>query len=117
MKHLVNATGLAVVGCALTIAAAGAPACADSASERTRSVSREMFRMYASGGAAPHSVKDVGRPRGKQITKHGGSYYNAGRAINSGNFSTVIRSRGSNNSSNSYNTANGGQHIVIHHRR
>lgn len=117
MKYLMKPAGLAVLGCALAVTAAEAPAFAESASsENTRAITREMFRMYASGGVAPNAARDVGRPRRNGISKNGGNFYNSGRSINSGNFATVIRTRDSNNSANSFNTANGPQRIIIRRR-
>ncbi len=117
MKYLMKPTGLAVLGCALAVTAAGAPAFAEAASsENTRAISREMFRMYASGGVAPNAARDVGRPRRNGISKNGGNFYNSGRTVNSGNFATVIRARNSHNSSNSFNSANGSQRIIVRRR-
>ncbi|MEV5413069.1 hypothetical protein AB0K60_30060 [Thermopolyspora sp. NPDC052614] len=117
MRYLMKPAGLAVLCCALTVTAAGASAFAESASsENTRGVSRDMFRMYASGGVPPNSARDARRPRRNGISKNGGYYYSSGRSVNSGNFAIVIRARNSNNSATSSNNANGSQRIIVRRR-
>ncbi|MEO3793198.1 hypothetical protein ABGB14_23550 [Nonomuraea sp. B10E15] len=91
--------GLLIAGCGLAVLAAGTPA------------SPGQQVLVADSSAFAAETGNI-RPRGN--AKKAGNYWSKGRSVNSGNFSNVIDSYRSNNSTRgSANNVNGPQRLVV----